>query len=634
MSKLDKLLRELCPDGVEYKKLGEIATISRGGNFQKKDFLTEGVPCIHYGQIYTKYGLFTDKTFTFISEECAKKQKMAQPNDIVMAVTSENIEDVCKCLAWLGDEPVAVSGHSAIIHHNQNAKYLVYYFHSQMFFSQKRKLAHGTKVIEVTPDTLVNITLPVPPFEVQHEIVRILDDYTENVTELQRQLAAEMTARKTQYDFYRDKLLTFESKIQLLLLKDIARFSYGYTDKAQEHGDTRFLRITDIAEDGTLKPDGAKYIQLNEESRKYLVKKGDLLLARTGATYGKTLYVPDDSPAVYASFLIKIELDNSKILNRYYWHFSKSNQYWRQAEKLVSKGGQPQFNTNAVERVVVPVPPIDVQNRIVIVLDNFEKICFDLNIGLPAEIEARQKQYEYYRDKLLTFAETGNTILSRAEQSRAEQSRAEQSRAEQSRALIKLLQYVFGYARISLGDVGSICMCKRILKNQTNSVCGVPFYKIGTFGKEADAYISQETFDEYRSKYNFPKKGDVLISAAGTIGRTVVYDGKPAYFQDSNIVWIDNDESIVLNSYLRYCYELKPWKASEGGTIPRLYNDNIAKAVIAIPSIEKQKRIVSILDRFDAICNDLTSGLPAEIEARRKQYEYYRDKLLSFKELI
>ena len=387
------------------------------------------------------------------------------------------------------------------------------------------------------------------------------------------------------------------------------------------------MRITDIAEDGTMKPEGAKYILLNNESKKYLVKKGDLLLARTGATYGKTLYVPDNSPAVYASFLIKIELDNSKISNRYYWHFSKSSQYWRQAEKLVSKGGQQQFNTNAVERVVVPVPPLDVQNRIVNVLDNFERICSDLNIGLPAEIEARQKQYEYYRDKLLTFTETGNTILSRAEQSRAEQ-----SRAEQSRALIKLLQYVFGYVRISLGDIGSICKCKRILKSQTNTVSGVPFYKIGTFGKAADAYISQETFDEYRSKYNFPKKGDVLISAAGTIGRTVVYDGKPAYFQDSNIVWIDNDESIVLNSYLRYCYELKPWKASEGGTIPRLYNDNIAKAVIAVPSIEEQKRVVSILDRFDAICNDLTNGLPAEIEARQKQYEYYRDKLLSFKE--
>ena len=114
MNRIDALLQKLCPNGVEYKKLSRIATISRGGNFQKKDFLTEGVPCIHYGQIYTKYGLFADKTFTFISEECAKKQKLAQPNDIVMAVTSENVEDVCKCLAWLGNEPVAISGHTAI----------------------------------------------------------------------------------------------------------------------------------------------------------------------------------------------------------------------------------------------------------------------------------------------------------------------------------------------------------------------------------------------------------------------------------------------------------------------------------------------------------------------------------------
>ena len=323
----------------------------------------------------------------------------------------------------------------------------------------------------------------------------------------------------------------------------------------------------------------------------------------------------------------RIHINTPEVMSKYYFHYMKAK-FLPYIQKTMFQGSVASIRRPMLNAFPVPVPPLDVQKRIVNVLDNFEKICSDLNIGLPAEIEARQKQYEYYRDKLLTFAETGNTILSRAEQSRAEQ-----SRAEQSRALIKLLQYVFGYVRISLGDIGSICMCKRILKSQTNTVSGVPFYKIGTFGKEADAYISQETFDEYRSKYNFPKKGDVLISAAGTIGRTVVYDGKPAYFQDSNIVWIDNDESIVLNSYLRYCYELKPWKASEGGTIPRLYNDNIAKAVIAVPSIEEQKRIVSILDRFDAICNDLTSGLPAEIEARQKQYEYYRDKLLTFKEV-
>ena len=109
MSKLDELIAELCPDGVEYKPLSEIATITRGGNLQKKDFTENGVPCIHYGQIYTKYGLFTDKTFTFVSEATALRQKKAVTGDIVRAVTSENIEDVCKCVVWLGEEDVAVS---------------------------------------------------------------------------------------------------------------------------------------------------------------------------------------------------------------------------------------------------------------------------------------------------------------------------------------------------------------------------------------------------------------------------------------------------------------------------------------------------------------------------------------------
>lgn len=612
MSKLDELIRELCPDGVEYVKLNSVCDIY-DGTHSTPNYTESGVKFASVENIGNLYA-----TRKYISEKDFEKYKIKpRIGDVMMT----RIGSVGVCTVVDRNEALAFYVSLALLRpqldkvQSRFLKYAIESIHGRKEL-RKRTLINAVP-IKINKDDIGKVTIPLPPIEIQSEIVHTLDNYTENVVKLQNQLTAELTARKAQYSYYRDKLLTFESRIQLLPLKDIAKFSYGYTDKAQEHGDTRFLRITDIAEDGTMKPEGAKYILLNNESKKYLVKKGDLLLARTGATYGKTLYVPDNSPAVYASFLIKIELDNSKISNRYYWHFSKSSQYWRQAEKLVSKGGQQQFNTNAVERVVVPVPPLDVQNRIVNVLDNFERICSDLNIGLPAEIEARQKQYEYYRDKLLTFTETGNTIL---------------SRAEQSRALIKLLQYVFGYVRISLGDIGSICMCKRILKSQTNTVSGVPFYKIGTFGKEADAYISQETFDEYRSKYNFPKKGDVLISAAGTIGRTVVYDGKPAYFQDSNIVWIDNDESIVLNSYLRYCYELKPWKASEGGTIPRLYNDNIAKAVIAVPSIEEQKRVVSILDRFDAICNDLTNGLPAEIEARQKQYEYYRDKLLSFKE--
>lgn len=283
----------------------------------------------------------------------------------------------------------------------------------------------------------------------------------------------------------------------------------------------------------------------------------------------------------------------------YVYYCVESHNVQHQIRRKTKGAGQATITVEDIREFEIPLPPIEIQSEIVHTLDNYTENVVKLQNQLTAELTARQKQYTFYRNKLLTFS--GN---------------------EKAKIV-----------KISLDDIGPICMCKRILKSQTNTVEGVPFYKIGTFGKKADAYISKETFDEYQSKYNFPKKGDVLISAAGTIGRTVVYDGEPAYFQDSNIVWIDNDESIVLNSYLRYCYELKPWKVSSGGTIQRLYNDNIAKAVIAVPPIEEQKRIVSILDRFDAISNDLTSGLPAEIEARQKQYEYYRDKLLTFKEV-
>ena len=152
--------------------------------------------------------LFVDKTLKYISEELREKQKMAMPNDIIMAVTSENIEDVCKCVAWLGESEVAVSGHTAIIHHSQNTKYMTYYFHTEMFAAQKRRLAHGTKVIEVTPDKLADVVLPVPPIPVQAEIVRILDAFTE----LTDKLTAELAARQKQYEYYRDKLLTFDNE--------------------------------------------------------------------------------------------------------------------------------------------------------------------------------------------------------------------------------------------------------------------------------------------------------------------------------------------------------------------------------------------------------------------------------------
>lgn len=195
--------------GVAFVKIGDIATITRGGNFQKKDFCEDGVSCIHYGQIYTHYGISTDKTISMITQNAADKSKFAEPNDIIMAVTSENIEDVCKCVAWIGDDKIAVSGHTAILHHEQNAKYLSYYFHTDMFFRQKIKYAHGTKVIEVTPDKLNDVIIPLPPIDEQNRIVQILDRFESLCSNITDGLPAEIQARQKQYEYYREKLLSF-----------------------------------------------------------------------------------------------------------------------------------------------------------------------------------------------------------------------------------------------------------------------------------------------------------------------------------------------------------------------------------------------------------------------------------------
>ena len=177
--------------------------------------------------------------------------------------------------------------------------------------------------------------------------------------------------------------------------------------------------------------------------------------------------------------------------------------------------------------------------------------------------------------------------------------------------------------RYKLGEIGEIRMCKRILKEETNSVGGVPFFKIGTFGGQADVFITKEKFDEYKNAYSYPKKGDVLISAAGTIGRTVVFDGKDAYFQDSNIVWIENDESKVLNEYLFYCYKNIRWTTSVGSTILRLYNDDIRNTDIIVPPLSEQKKIASVLSALDDKIA-LNKKMNQKLEAMAKRlYDYW-----------
>ena len=149
-----------------------------------------------------------------------------------------------------------------------------------------------------------------------------------------------------------------------------------------------------------------------------------------------------------------------------------------------------------------------------------------------------------------------------------------------------------------LGEVGSVSMCRRIFKEQTSESGDIPFYKIGTFGGQADAFISEELFAEYRSKYPYPKEGDILISASGSIGRTVEFTGGNEYFQDSNIVWLSHDDRLD-NTFLKYFYSVVKWAGIEGSTIKRLYNDNILHTVISMPSVAEQKKIGAFFKELD-----------------------------------
>lgn len=386
MSKLEELLQELCPNGIEYKKLHLLAEIGTGSSDRKNA---------------AEDGLYP---FYVRSKEILRIDNYEYDEEAIIIPGEGGIGEIFH----LANGKYALHQRAYRIHlitDELTSKFLYYYMTSNFkaFIMQK---AVSATVISIRKPMIEQFPIPVPPLPVQREIVRILDKYSEEISALKETLSTELAARKKQYIYYCSRLLQGKTKnYDMISLSDIAKFTYGYTDKAKDFGTVRFVRITDIMDNGTLNPSDAKYIDLDNENEKYLLHCGDIVMARTGATYGKTLYIPNDSPAVYASFLIKITLDNKKILNRYYWHFAQSSLYWEQATKLVSTGGQPQFNTGAVRRIKVPVPSLEEQEHIVNILDRFDALCNDITSGLSAEIEARQKQYEYYRDKLLTFQE-------------------------------------------------------------------------------------------------------------------------------------------------------------------------------------------------------------------------------------
>ena len=196
-------------NNVEVVTLGEIGTFVRGGGLQKKDFTPTGVGCIHYGQIYTYYGTCADKTKSFVSYEFAQKARKAKTGDLIIATTSENDDDVCKAVVWLGDDEIAVSSDACYFTHKMNPKYVAYYFQTDSFQKQKRSFITGTKVRRVNATDLAKIKIPIPPLAEQQRIVSILDKFEALTTSISEGLPKEIALRRKQYEYYRNQLLSF-----------------------------------------------------------------------------------------------------------------------------------------------------------------------------------------------------------------------------------------------------------------------------------------------------------------------------------------------------------------------------------------------------------------------------------------
>lgn len=201
----DKLLT--FGNNVPRKTLGEVGILIRGNGLQKKDFCKSGVGCIHYGQIYTQFGMFADKTISFVEPKLAEKLTKVNTGDIIMATTGENVEDICKAVCWLGKESIVSGAHAVVYKHHQNPKYIAYCLHTQDFYAQKTHYAYGAKVIDIRTDKLASITIPLPPLSVQQKIVAKLDAFESLLATLRRERAL----RQQQYEYYRERLLSFHN---------------------------------------------------------------------------------------------------------------------------------------------------------------------------------------------------------------------------------------------------------------------------------------------------------------------------------------------------------------------------------------------------------------------------------------
>ena len=606
MSRLEELINELCPDGVEYKKLADVCNFNRGTSLVSKNAKSGDIPVISGGQKPAFYHNEANRTGTTIT---------VAGSGAYAGYVSIWYEPIFVCDAF-SVEPKNAD--------ELDIKYLYHYLTNNQNKIYNKKTGAG--IPHVHSKDIAKFSIPLPPLSIQSEIVHILDSFTL----LTAELTAELTARQKQYAFYRDYLLDFNnedvtkkipdidcSQVKTLRLDEVAQI-YDGTHQTPNYKDSGipFISVENIKDIYGSK----KYIS-EEDLNKYKIKPqiNDVFMTRIGSI-GDCAILDKQADLAYYVSLALIRPNTDIVISKYLKYVIESRFGRKELRKRTLVNAVPiKINKNDIGKIELPIPPLSVQENIVKILDRFDKLNNDMSEGLPAEIEARKKQYEYYRDTLLSFDDKACSQIVKVERERE----LTRTKAIKWLSIQDLFNLRNGYTP-----------SKSKSEYWTNGT--IPWFRMEDIrenGHILNDSIQHITPIAVKGKL-FPANSIILATSA-TIGEHALITVDSLANQRFTYLTVKNEYSNQLNMkyVFYYFFKIDEWCKNNlnVSSFASVDMDKFKKLKFPIPPLEEQERIVSILDRFDKLCNDISEGLPAEIEARQKQYEYYRDKLLTFK---
>lgn len=395
MGKLEKLIAQLCPNGVPMVPISEIGTLTRGKRFVHADAVEEGIPCIHYGELYTYYGISTISTKSFVREELAEGLRYAHKNDVIIVGAGENDIDIGIAVAYLGEKAVAVHDACYILSHKCNPKYISYCLRTNDYHNQIKKYVSSGKICSISAEGIGKAIIPIPPRPIQDEIVCYLDELTRLTNGLVSSLNSEKVLRNQQLEYYRELLL---DEGELVTLSDIACYSKERVAASLLSDDT-YVGVENLLPNKAGKKTSER---TPTEGNATKFSSGDILIGNI-RPYLRKIWMADIDGGTNGDVLVIHNTNTGAISSEYLYYVLCSENFFDYDTKHSKGTKMPRGDKASVMKYSFRLPSLDRQHEIVNILNRLRQYYGSLSDGISFEIDARQRQYEFYRDNLLTF---------------------------------------------------------------------------------------------------------------------------------------------------------------------------------------------------------------------------------------